>query len=189
MNKYNKNFALPNELWKDVVGYEGLYQVSTMGRVRSLNYHRTGKEKIRRPANIGGYLYIILWKNGKGKNHSIHRLVAQAWLKPVAGKDCVNHLDEVKDSNHYSNLEYCTPKENANWGTCIQRRIEKQINGKQSKAVYQYTLDGQFIKEYPSTMEVCRQTGFYSANISRCCNGKLKTAYGFKWSYKKSQNL
>ena len=178
---YNKAFALPNEVWNPVKGYEGLYKVSSMGRVKSLI---TGK--ILKPEKgIGGYLRVHLYKDGKAKHFKVHRLVAEAFLKPVAGKDCVNHLDEVKTSNHYSNLEYCSPKENANWGTRNERMAEKQRNAPfKSKSVFQFSLNGKFIKEWPSVSEVHRQLGYTISFISRCCLGKCKQAYGYIWRYK-----
>jgi hypothetical protein len=184
MNKFNKAFALPNEVWSPVKGYEGLYAVSSMGRVKSLErfdrFGRLVKERILKPEkNKNGYLIVALWKDGKGKMFYVHRLVAQAFLKPVAGKDFINHRDEVKVSNHYLNLEFCSHKENCNWGTAIKRRVEKC-----SKTVYQYSLDGEFIREYPSTHEVERQTGYSQVGISDCCRGRLKTAYGYIWQYK-----
>ena len=189
MINYNKNFALPNEIWEDVRGYEGLYKVSTMGRVKSLNYNHTGKERILRPVKTKkGYLRIGLHKNGKTTYYFIHRLVAEAFLKPnddPEHKTQVNHIREFeKDFNHYGNLSWVTPKENINYGTCIQRRVEKQ-----SKAVYQYTLNGQLVKKWSSANEIERQTRYSQGHICNCCNGKRKNVYGFKWSYEKPQDL
>ena len=193
MNKYNKNFALPNEVWSPVKGYEGLYEVSSMGRVKSLNYNKTGKERMRvLTMNKDGYYRVILYKNGKAKWHQVHRLVAAAFLKndDPEHKTQINHISEFeKENNHYSNLSWMTPKENVNYGTRNERVAEKMTNGKLSNKVYQFTLDGKFIKEWPSTNEVERQLGYGQGNISKCCLEKYKTAYGYKWSYKKSQNL
>lgn len=186
MNDLEKILALPNECWKPVEGYEN-YQVSTNGNVKSLNYHRTGKEKKMKPKkNKRGYLVISLSKNNKRKWYTIHRLVANAWLKPnddPEHKTHINHRNETKDSNHYSNLEWCNVKYNANWGTRNERISKTMTNGSLSKTVYQYTLDGEFIKEWPSAHEVERQTGFSRSNISTCCQGKSKTVYGYAWSY------
>ena len=192
MNKYDKSLALPNECWKPVEGYEGLYAVSSNGGAKSVerfdSLGRLWKERILRPTKTtDGYLLVQLYKDGKRKKYLVHRLVAQAFIPNPDNKPCVNHLDENKTNNHYSNLSWTTPKENSNWGTCQQRRAEKKrgiYNTKKSKAVCQYTLDGQFIKEYPSTMEVHRQLGYNQSSIGACCRGLYKTAYGYKWKYK-----
>lgn len=151
-----------------------------MGRVKNL---RTGK--ILKPAkDKGGYLIVSLWKNGKRKHFKVHRLVAEAFLNPVAGKDFVNHLDEVKVSNHYSNLEWCTPKENSNYGTRNERITKTMTNGKKSKPVQGIDpKTGKVVVEFPSTQEAGRN-GFSSGNVVSCCKGKYKTAYGYIWRYK-----
>ena len=180
---YSKAFALPNEVWADVRGYEGLYKVSTMGRVKNLI---TGK--IRKPwKNTDSYLVVDLWKNGKRKMHLVHRLVAQAFLNPVAGKDCVNHLNEVKTSNHYSNLSWTTHKENLNWGTRNERARKALTNRKdQSKPVQGIDPDtGKVVVEFPSANEAGRN-GYNQGNVSACCRGKygFKTHHGYIWRYK-----
>lgn len=183
MGKNNsKAFALPNEVWSDVRGYEELYKVSSMGRVKSLKW---GKERILRPEkNKWGYLQVTLCKDGKCKKFYVHRLVAEAFLNPVAGKDFVNHLDEVKDSNHYSNLEYCTPKENLNWGTRTERSTKARTNGKTSKPVQAINPDtGEVAMEFPSTKEAGRN-GYNHSNVGACCRGKVKTHRGYIWRYK-----
>lgn len=180
MNKFNKAFALPNEVWKPIKGYKGLYEVSTMGRVKSTQYWNGTYERILSPAKSkGGYLYVQLYKDGKGKKYYVHRLVAEAFLKPVSGKDFINHLDEVKVSNHYSNLEFCTVKENANWGTRNERMVEKR-----SKPVQGINPDtGKVVIEFPSTREAERN-GYAHGTVAACCLGKRKTAYGYIWQYK-----
>lgn len=170
------------EIWKYIDGYDD-YQVSNCGRVKSLKY---GKEKILKTyVTKIGYLYVILCKNGKSKHHLLHRLVAQAFLDNPYNLPEVNHKNEDKTDNRVENLEFCDHKYNMHYGTGRQRFSIKHKNGKLAKTVYQYTLDGVFVAEYPSTMEVQRQLGFKQPSISYCCNGKLKTAYGYKWRYKK----
>jgi hypothetical protein len=180
-----KGVELPSLFWRDVVGYEGLYQVSIDGEVKNV---KTGR--ILRPCKSHkGYLLTYLYKDGKGKGYSVHRLVARAWIPNPDNLPQVNHINEDKTDNRVENLEWVTAKENVNWATGIERAAKTKrgvYNIKTSKPVYQYTLDGQFIKEYPSTHEVERQTGFSHTNISACCLGKYgrKTAYGYKWCYK-----
>jgi hypothetical protein len=163
------------EIWRDIIGYEGLYQVSTMGRVKNL---KTGK--ILKPVkNKQGYMYVCLSKNGQRKTFKVHRLVAQAFLKPVPGKDFVNHLDEDKTNNHYSNLEYCTFTENLIYNDGQKRRAEKKR--KPVQGINPFT--GEVVAEFASTAEAGRN-GYARGSVSNCCRGKLKTAYGLIWRYK-----
>ena len=114
------------EIWKDIKGYEGKYMVSNLGRFKSLNYRRTGKEKILEGyPDKDGYLYVQLWKDGKGKNCRINRLVAQAFLENPQNLPEVNHKDEDKTNNRVENLEWCTTQYNIKYGTGIKRRAEK----------------------------------------------------------------
>lgn len=168
------------EVWVDIRGYGGLYQISNWGRVKSLNYNRTGKERLlKNSIDKYGYFCITLYKNGKKKKFLIHRLVAETFIPNTNNLPQVNHINEDKTDNRVENLEYCDCKYNCNYGTRNQRRAKTQ-----SKAVLQYSLDGTLIQEFPSTKEVERQLGFSHGNISRCCNGKHKQVYGFKWLYK-----
>ena len=193
------------EIWKDIVGYEGLYQVSNLGRVKSLAYEvtyyrertnsyvtRPHKEQIVKPVTRQhGYLGVMLY--GKGghktrgfKTFSIHRLVAEAFIPNPDGLPEVNHKDENKQNNTVDNLEWITRKGNVNYGTTQQRRANNRINNdKRCKRVMQISLDGKIIAEYPSLAEVQRQTGYSSSNIWNFINGKNtnKHQYGFIWRY------
>ena len=163
------------ELWKDIDGYEGLYQVSNLGNVKSLNYNRTGKERILKPGNNGlGYLNVLLCKNGKTKTFKIHRLVANAFIPNPYNKPEVNHKDENKTNNCVDNLEWMTSKENNNYGTRNERI---------SKLVLQFTKNGEFVKEWLSMHQIEIELGFANSHISECCNGKRKTAYGYIWKF------
>ena len=171
---------MKKEYWKPVVGYEGLYMVSNFGRVKSIKF---GKEIILKSRKDRyGYLQLNLWKNNKLKRCRIHRLVAEAFLPNPHNYPCVNHKDEDKTNNNVDNLEWCTHKYNSNYGTAIQRRSQKRINGKRSKKVYQYTLDGQFVREWDSIRE-CGRNGFNPTCICMCCKGKQKYHRGFIWKY------
>ena len=171
------------EIWKDIIGYDN-YQVSNLGNVKSLNYRHTGKEQVLKAGkNKDGYLYIILCKNGKTKKYLIHRLVYEAFNGPIPeGMQC-NHISENKTENNLENLNLMTHKENCNWGTRNERASKAKINGKLSKPVIQYDLNGNLIKEYPSASEVERQTGYAQTHISKCCRWLLKTAYNYIWRY------
>ena len=174
-----------NEIWKNIDDFEGLYQVSNLGNVKSLNYNHTGKELFLKPGTDKyGYLYVLLYKNGKPRHFKIHRLVAKAFLENPYNKPEVNHKDEDKTNNCLTNLEWMTSKENINYGTHNERAAKSRINHQAiSKSVLQYSLDGEFIKEWPSTMQIERELGFSSSNISECCNGKQKTSYRYIWKY------
>lgn len=175
------------EIWKDIKGYEGKYQVSNFGNVKSLNYNQTGNERLLKPIlHHTGYLCVNLCK--PNKKFPIHRLVAEAFIPNPDNLPQVNHKDENKHNNHVDNLEYCTQLYNINFGT-----RNKRISESLSKKVYQYTLDGKFVKEWKSIIE-CSRNGFNQGNIVSCCKGGLirnnkwvnvTQHKGFKWSYEK----
>lgn len=194
-----KGLNMRNEEWRDVVGYEGYYQVSNLGRVRSLDMNvrhwrgglsfKKGRILKQTTNNTGGYKRVRLTKHGRYKDYSVHRLVADAFIPNPNNYRCVNHKDEVKTNNNVENLEWCTYKYNSNYGTLPKRISEKHINRPEySKPVLQFTKQGEFIKEYPSAHEVQRQIGIHNYSISACCRGIYKTAGGFIWKYKSINN-
>lgn len=166
------------EIWKNIEGYENLYQISTHGNVKSLKF---GKERILKPVKDNkNYLQVCLSKQGKQKTHRIHRLVAEAFIPNHNNYEQINHIDEQKTNNASSNLEWCTAAYNINYGTHNQRMAESCTNNpKKSKQV----LCVETNKIYPSVNEVHRQTGFSKGNISSACNGKRKTCGSFHWRY------
>lgn len=183
------------EVWKDIKGYEGFYKSSTFGRARSLDTYRKDKNgtvkfyrgRILKPiTDKNGYLYVNLYKNNKLKRFLIHRLVVEAFLeipeelKHLEGTRYlqVNHKDENKQNNNVENLEFCNCKYNVNYGTAIARR-SKTI----SKPVLQFTLDGEFVREWKSTME-CGRNGYSYGAVAACCRGKRKKHKDFIWKYK-----
>ena len=167
------------ENWKDIKGYEGIYQVSDRGRIKNV---RTGR--ILKPMLAGAYLYVGFWRNNHKKCYKIHRLVAEAFIPNPDNLPQVNHKDENKLNNNLDNLEWCTAKYNSNYGTRSKRSNEKRKNNKsQSKPVCQYSLDGELIKVWPSAMEITRQLGYCVSHISECCNGTLKRYKKFIWKY------
>ena len=169
------------EIWKDIKGFEGLYRVSNLGRVKSF-YGL--KEKILKPQIVRGYYRVVLYKQSIKKNYSVHRLVWSTFNGQMPENMQVNHINEIKTDNRLENLNLMTAKENCNWGTRNERFAKKQTNGKKSKPVLQFTLDNILVKEYPSIHQAERETGFANQHISACCNGKYKAAYGYIWKYK-----
>lgn len=170
------------EIWKDIKGYEGKYQVSNLGNVKSLCYNNTKISKLlgiyKNKNNDNGYYFTPLSKNGKPKNFFIHRLVAEAFISNPNNLPCVNHIDEDKSNNKVDNLEWCSYKYNVNYGTCKTRSSLKR-----SKPVIQYTKEGEFVKEWRSIKEAETSIGIRSG-ISNCLSGKNKTSGGFVWKLK-----
>lgn len=176
------------EIWKDIPEYEGLYQASNMGRIKSLERidalgHRL-KEKILKPQINRRYYKVCLCKQSIKKTYRVHRLVWEAFNGQIPEGLQVNHINEIKTDNRLSNLNLMTCKENNNYGTHNERIAKKMTNGKLSKVVLQFTLEDILVKEYPSINQVERELGFANQHICDCCKGKQKTAYGFKWKYK-----
>lgn len=184
------------EQWKDIKGYEGLYQVSNFGRVRSLDrYVNCGirnnnkvlkKGKIIKQSISNNYLRVGLCNGKAQKSKLVHRLVAKAFIPNPNNYLCINHKDENKLNNCWNNLEWCTNKYNNTYGTRLTRISKKMQNNKKlSKAVNQYDLNNNFIKKWESTKQIERELGINNAHINACCQNKKhrKTSGGFIWKY------
>lgn len=174
------------ETWKAIKGYEGLYEVSDIGRVKSLGNNKSKKEKLLKPSkNCYGYLFVGLCKDGKVKHVFVHRIVAEAFIPNPLGLETVNHKDEVKTNNFASNLEWLSFRDNHEYGTRNKRVAEANINHPSlSKKVQMFDKKtSELLATFPSTMEAGRVTGIYHSSISSCCNGKLKSAGGYVWRY------
>ena len=169
---------MEKEIWKDIEGYEGLYKISNMGRVKSLNYNKTGKERILKAGkNNIGYLHVQLWKDRKGKRYKIHRLVAQAFIQFVPQEGVmyeVDHRNTDRTDNRAINLYWVSRSQNMN---------NPITNSKISKPVLGINKINGLILEFPSIMEASRQTGIDPSSIAKCCNGKRKSAGGYHWQY------
>lgn len=158
------------EEWRDIKGYECVYQVSNLGNVRRLVGFRCRNERILKPRKKAkGYLMVHLCDNGIRKDVSVHRLVAEAFIPNPNNLPEVNHIDEDKTNNRVSNLEWCTRQYNVEYSNAI--------------TVNQYTLSGEFVKEWVSTNSIERELGYNHGYISKCCTGKRNLAYGFIWRY------
>ena len=174
---------MTEEVWRDVKGYEGLYQVSNMGRVKSLGrkdrFGRVIKERILEPAvTHNGYLRVGLHVDGKRKMLRVHRLVCEAFHENPDNKPEVNHINEAKTDNRACNLEWSTRTENCNHGS-RNERVAKAL----SKPIGQFSLDGKLIKVWQSACEARRQTGFDQGYVGAVARGKFKQAYGYIWKY------
>lgn len=183
---------LPKQIWKDIPGYEGLYQVSNTGRVRSLNYKHTGKTKVLKQGTKGhGYKVVGIYKNGKRKNYTIHRLVALAFIPNINNLPQVNHKDENPANNAVWNLEWCTDEYNINYGTRNERASNSMKykynvkNNPKAKPVLMFTKEGDFIRKFDCVPDANEYLGKdrRNKNICTCARGKIRTAYGYIWKY------
>lgn len=190
------------EIWKTAIvdGVENhRYQVSNLGRVKCLDWRYTGKEKIcKLSVDNAGYLTVKI----DGVTRKAHRIVAETFLpKPDPERNCIDHRDTDKTSNFVilaadgqtvidSNLRWVTYREN-NRNPITRKHMSENaaMLGKfgaehnRSVSIVQFTLDGQFIREWPAGNEVERELGISNSNINKCCRGKLNSAGGFKWMY------
>lgn len=169
--------TLLNEIWKPIPGFEGLYEVSNLGRIKSLKRNTTSGGIMKTHVNKG-YEYSHLCKNGKHRNVKVHRAVAEAFIPNPDNKPDVNHKDENPLNNRADNLEWATKKENVNYGTRAERFSQKI-----SKRIIQMDLDGNPITVWPSSLAIEKTLGFRSSNIRSVCCGTAKTAYGFIWKH------
>lgn len=188
------------EVWKDVVGYEGLYQVSNLGNVKSLKRIKSNnqptKEKVMKKYIGKGYYRVALYLDGKMKNKSVSRLVAQAFIPNPENKPCINHINGIKNNNQLYNLEWCTILENSQHAYNTGLTTKTPLNFVHtSKEVAQLDKDGNIIKVYPSSKEASRVTGINHSSINTCARGirvdkrrinktiNVNTAGGYKWKY------
>lgn len=162
------------EVWKDVVGYEGLYKVNNLGKViklgKNIRFMTPCKDRC-------GYLFIRLTKNGKRKTKMLHDVIGEAFIPNPNNLPEINHKDENKLNNNLDNLEWCNRQYNNNYGTRTQRASQKAY-----KKVYKYDTNMEFIKEYNSVQETL-EDNFEPKHVSDCALGKRKTHKGFIWSY------
>lgn len=190
------------EIWRDVKKYEGKYQISSFGRVRSLPRKSwNGYTYWEQPGRIlklsmlkNGYKSVCLYRDNKPKKFLVHRLVAEAFISNPNNYPQVNHKDENRSNNKMENLEWCTAMYNAHYGnhmrkltaarrTSKQRNIARKNGRKASKKVLQLTMSGKVVQEWSSMSEAARFGNFRVAGISDCCRGKTKYHAGYKWKY------
>lgn len=178
------------EEWRYIKNYPN-YMVSNLGRVKNIQTKKILKASLQSK----GYLSVNLYKRNIGYNKTIHRLVAEAFLPNPDNLPQVNHKDECKTNNFAGttdndftdgNLEWCDNKYNSNFGTRNLRLSTTKINQKKGKPILQYTLDGEFVKEWSSATEAANYLGCDKGHICKCCNKipHYKTHKGFVWKYK-----
>lgn len=182
------------EIWKDIKGYEGRYQISNLGNVKSLSRKtefsdgkppRYEKEKLLTPAkHHKGYVKAQLRKNNNTKAFFIHRLVAQAFIPNPEGKATVNHKDGNKVNNTVVNLEWLSNQENMKHAYATGIRDNSKVNEMRKRPVAQYSKDGQLVRTYESVKEAVElNPTFRQGGISSCALGNYKTSHGFVWKY------
>ena len=157
---------------KDIKGYEGIYGITSCGKVWSYK----SKKFLKPYTDNAGYLYVNLYKDGKVKKYKVHRLVTEAYIPNPENLPQVNHKDENKANNCLQNLEWCDAKYNNNYGTHYEK-----VSNSLKIPILQYDLDGNFIREWSSAADVGREV---RPNICKCLKGKQKSAYGYIWKYK-----
>ena len=184
------------EIWKDIKSYEGLYQISNTGKIKSLERYKDNhskkqlvKEKIRRQIiSKTGYYTCMLTKNGNLKLFKVHRIVAEAFIPNPNNYPIINHIDGNKLNNNVSNLEWCSyshnEKEDYKLGLIKNNTYGlKKYTDNLKKKIKQYDLKGNFLKEWNSVSEIKKELNYETTNICSCCKGKRKTAYGYIWKY------
>ena len=184
------------EIWRDIPGYENLYQASTEGRIRSIISTTGRRARVLSPARTKwGYLQVYLTDiNGEIKHQSVHKLVCITFvpipegMEPLLGTRYlqVNHKDEDKTNNRVENLEWVTPSYNSSYGTVTERRLRTHLERKTAISearVRQLSKDGALIRIWKSFAEIDRETNFNKSYICLCCKGKYKYAYGYIWEY------
>ena len=176
-------------MWKDIKNYEGLYTINENGEIKN---SKGELRKINYAKN--GYCIIDLYKHNIRKTYFVHRLVAEAFIPNPNNYKLINHIDGDKTNNNIKNLEWCTYSYNIKYGNCPNKRKTKLLNRKDcSKPVEMYSLNGKFLKEFPSLREAGRFIGKENniTDITNCCNGykingtPVHKAYGFIWKWKK----
>ena len=164
------------EEWQPVQGFEGFYEVSKTGKIRSLPRNGTiSTKRILKQRDVRGYMQVRLQKNGKSKDAKVHRIVAQAFIENPLNKREVNHKDGNKHNNDVKNLEWATSSEN--------QLHSFYVLGNQLKPVNQLTRDGEFVKAWRCIKEAAKQLKIDASTITNTCRDNRKTAGGFTWQY------
>ena len=164
------------EIWADIEGYENLYAISSKGRCWSYKTNKFLKEDI----NNDGYLRFSLFKNGKHKRYLAHRLVAKSFVANPNQYPEINHINENVKDNCAENLEWCTHKQNVNYGS-RNKKVSLALKNNQNSAKRVQNIDT--LNIYDSLTKAEKETGVSKAQICLCCKFKTKTAGGYHWRY------
>lgn len=178
------------EEWRPVVGYEGLYEVSNMGNVKSVermkwngkSYYKAPERILKAGKDSGGYLQVHLCKDGKIKQCLVHRLVAAAFIENPNNLLCINHKDENPKNNCVQNLEWCSYSYNNTYNDKA-KKIGKKVAESRKKPLYSINKVSGLITYWTSAKEAGRVLGIDPSSITKCCKGKLKSSGGFVWYY------
>lgn len=191
---------MTEEVWRDIKDYEGKYQISNFGRVKSLSFNKTGEKKLLKPHDNGkGYLTVCLWKNNKYEHKYIHRLVAETFIPNPDNKPCIDHINTIRNDNRVENLRWATYIEN------LTNPITREKNSNTHKEIYQGSnnpnygntgksnplsipilqidLFGNIINIWYGAAEAERKGNFCASTITKCCKGKKHTHKGYIWIY------
>ena len=171
------------EEWRSIVGYEGLYEVSNQGKVKSLERMRSNglkcNERILKETNHLGYILVTLCKDGKQRQFRVHRLVAMAFIPNPENKDFIDHINTIRNDNRVENLRWVTRQENRNNPISVNA-YDKAI----SRSVMQYDTDGNLLNVFASITEASKKTGVRICAIQHGCSGRTITSKGYIWRYK-----
>lgn len=177
------------EIWKDIEGYEGLYQVSNRGRVKSLSRKVTNamfsinEHFVKVVDNGHGYKSVSLWKDNKGKHFYVHRLVALAFVPNSNGYKYINHKDEDKSNNDVSNLEWCTAKYNCNYGNHTKKLKKSYILNGNNRPIDVYDMKDTFLKTFDCSNDVCRELNIERRALYSVCQGVVKSSKGYRFAF------
>lgn len=201
---------MDEEVWKPVVGYEGLYEVSSKGRVRSLPFKHSNCKVLKLTQRNNGYLFLTLSKNRVQKPHSVHRLVAMAFIPNPDNKPTVNHKNEIRTDNRVENLEWATYYEQNHYGTHLQKaksslkrtyntpQMKEMLSLRQKKnksgaacgkRIVQLDKSFNFVNTWNSITQAATTLCISQSSISMCLTGKTTSSHGYLWIYFKDYKL
>lgn len=197
---YIMDYEYDSEIWVDAVGYEGLYQVSNLGRIRSLHFIKKGYKILKPQVSPSGYYLVDLCKDKKSKMQSLHRLIAKTFIPNPDNKPYIDHIDRNPLNNRINNLRWCTQKENCNndltklyrdetkyYKKGLVLATEKSIS-KSKTPIIQVDLEGNIVNEFESIADASRTLGYSGSCICRCCKGTYNVYKNCKWFYKYDRN-